>query len=48
MTSVLGHLTQLEFAQQYRAWQSCPPSQLFEAPVVEQVAEVCPSIQSHV
>ncbi|KAL1990600.1 hypothetical protein VTN49DRAFT_6439 [Thermomyces lanuginosus] len=39
MTSVLGHLTQLEFAQQYRAWQSCPPSQLFEAPVVEQVAE---------
>jgi DNA topoisomerase III len=32
MTSVLGHLTSLEFDQHYRQWKSCPPSALFEAP----------------
>ena len=31
MTSVLGHLTGLDFDQNYRSWTSCPPSQLFEA-----------------
>ncbi|KAK5100556.1 DNA topoisomerase [Lithohypha guttulata] len=33
MTSVLGHLTGLDFDQRYRKWTSCPPSQLFEAPI---------------
>lgn len=31
MTSVLGHLTGLDFDQRYKHWRSCPPSQLFEA-----------------
>jgi len=38
MTSVLGHLTGLDFDQNYRGWRSCRPDQLFEAPVVESVA----------
>ncbi|KAL4763919.1 DNA topoisomerase 3 [Aspergillus foveolatus] len=33
MTSVLGHLTSLEFERQYSGWASCPPAALFEAPV---------------
>ena len=40
MTSVIGHLTGLEFDQQYRKWTSCPPAQLFEAPVSNQVDQV--------
>ncbi|ETI22040.1 hypothetical protein G647_06111 [Cladophialophora carrionii CBS 160.54] len=31
MTSVLGHLTGLDFDKKYKNWRSCPPSQLFEA-----------------
>lgn len=41
MTSVLGHLTKLEFEKQYRGWQSCLPESLFEAPVFELVEDVC-------
>lgn len=41
MTSVIGHLTGLDFERQYRTWLSCPPSALFEAPVHESVADVC-------
>jgi DNA topoisomerase III len=33
MTSVLGHLTSLDFDQNYKQWRSCPPSVLFEAPI---------------
>lgn len=32
MTSVLGHLTGLDFDPRYKGWKSCPPSQLFDAP----------------
>ncbi|MCJ1342181.1 DNA topoisomerase [Peltigera leucophlebia] len=35
MTSVIGHLYGLDFRQEFRKWHSCPPGQLFEAPVVE-------------
>ncbi|OJK03161.1 hypothetical protein ASPACDRAFT_76254 [Aspergillus aculeatus ATCC 16872] len=38
MTSVLGHLTELEFAREYKSWLSCPPGALFEAPVHEAVS----------
>ncbi len=31
MTSVLGHLTGLDFDPEYKGWKSCPPSQLFDA-----------------
>ncbi|EEH09080.1 DNA topoisomerase III [Histoplasma capsulatum G186AR] len=39
MTSVIGHLTSLEFDSQYRGWNSCPPGRLFDAPVVDSVAK---------
>jgi DNA topoisomerase-3 len=46
MTSVIGHLTGLDFERQYKGWLSCPPSSLFEAPVKEEVDKVrLPSIQ---
>ncbi|QQK41483.1 DNA topoisomerase, type IA, domain 2 [Penicillium digitatum] len=35
MTSVVGHLTGLDFDRQYKGWMSCPPGSLFEAPVQE-------------
>ncbi|RAL10390.1 DNA topoisomerase 3 [Aspergillus homomorphus CBS 101889] len=38
MTSVLGHLTELEFGREYKSWLSCPPGALFEAPVHEAVS----------
>ncbi|KAI5290952.1 DNA topoisomerase [Ascosphaera acerosa] len=34
MTSVLGHLGQMDFHPQYRSWQSTPPQTLFEAPII--------------
>lgn len=40
MTSVIGHLTALDFESNYRGWTSCPPGALFEAPVQEFVAHV--------
>ncbi|KAI9367430.1 DNA topoisomerase [Aspergillus egyptiacus] len=33
MTSVMGHLTSVDFRREYRTWLSCPPAQLFEAPI---------------
>ena len=40
MTSVIGHLTALDFESHFRGWTSCPPSSLFEAPVQEFVSNV--------
>jgi hypothetical protein len=40
MTSVLGHLTGLEFEPQYKGWKSCSPGQLFDAPVLDIIEEV--------
>uniref|UniRef100_A0A131YRD8 DNA topoisomerase n=1 Tax=Rhipicephalus appendiculatus TaxID=34631 RepID=A0A131YRD8_RHIAP len=37
MTSVSGHLLNLDFVSGYRKWHSCAPSELFDAPV----AEIC-------
>jgi hypothetical protein len=33
MTSVSGHLLQLEFVGSYSNWQACSPMSLFDAPV---------------
>ena len=33
MTSVSGHLLNLEFASSYRGWRQCSPLALFDAPV---------------
>lgn len=40
MTSVVGHLTGLDFDREYKGWMSCPPGALFEAPVQETVDKV--------
>lgn len=40
MTSVIGHLTNLEFEREMKSWLSCPPGQLFEANVHEAVYSV--------
>ena len=41
MTSVIGHLTNLDFERQMKSWLSCPPGQLFDAQVLENVYSVC-------
>ena len=46
MTSVLGHLMGLEFEPQYKNWRSCPPGQLFEAPVLDTIDDVSARVQS--
>ena len=33
MTSVSGHMMELEFDPQYKTWSSCPPIALFTAPL---------------
>ena len=33
MTSVSGHLLNLEFTSSYRGWRTCSPLALFDAPV---------------
>lgn len=40
MTSVVGHLSTLDFEQQYRQWNSCQPGRLFDAPTVNYVDPV--------
>lgn len=40
MTSVIGHLTAIDFHTNYRKWGSCDPRQLFDAPIVESIDSV--------
>jgi DNA topoisomerase III len=37
ITSVLGHLMELEFDESYQKWSSCLPEQLFTAPIKKEV-----------
>ncbi|CAK9208461.1 unnamed protein product [Sphagnum troendelagicum] len=37
MTSVTGHLMELDFEDQYRKWHSCDPADLYHAPVRKRV-----------
>jgi DNA topoisomerase-3 len=39
MTSVFGHLLNMEFHEQFRKWWSCHPVQLFDLPVERGVEE---------
>ncbi|CAH2043602.1 unnamed protein product [Thlaspi arvense] len=39
MTSVIGHLMELEFADRFRKWHSCDPADLYQAPVMKHVPE---------
>jgi DNA topoisomerase-3 len=41
MTSVLGHLTGLEFPPDFKNWQFPPPVRLFDAPVQVKFSDVC-------
>lgn len=40
MTSVTGHLMELDFDERYRKWHSCDPADLYHAPVRKHVPEV--------
>jgi DNA topoisomerase III len=33
ITSVVGHLMQIEFDEKYMKWNSCNPEELFAAPI---------------
>lgn len=39
MTSVTGHLMELEFHESFRKWGSCDPSQLYDAPVEKHIPQ---------
>jgi hypothetical protein len=41
VTSVTGHLMELEFEERFRRWHSCDPADLFQAPVRKFVPQVC-------
>lgn len=40
MTSVSGHLTDVDFPRQYNSWTACDPIDLFEVPVIKSVKAV--------
>ena len=39
-TSVAGHLLELDFPPSHRTWLSCPPLDLYTAPIIKTVSEV--------
>lgn len=39
-TSVAGHVTEMDFGEGYRKWNSCQPSALFDAPIEVKVNKV--------
>lgn len=39
MTSVTGHLMEMDFEDQYRKWHSCDPAVLYQAPIRKRVPE---------
>lgn len=41
MTSVAGHLMELDFPASHKGWRSCSPVELFVAPVHKSVPGVC-------
>lgn len=40
MTCVSGHLTNVEFTNEYKNWSHPPPESLFTAPIVKNVHDV--------
>ncbi|OSS51014.1 hypothetical protein B5807_04405 [Epicoccum nigrum] len=38
-TCVAGHIVSHDFVERYRKWQSCPPADLFDAPIQSFIAE---------
>jgi DNA topoisomerase-3 len=45
ITSVAGHMMELEFDPAYKSWNSCAPIELFTAPVIKSVRKDCSQIQ---
>ena len=39
VTSVTGHMMEMDFTAPYKGWQSCPPVDLFNAPIERRVSE---------
>lgn len=39
ITSVLGHLTNMDFPDEYNNWRNVDPSDLFQAPINKDVVE---------
>ena len=48
MTSVIGHLSKLEFPSQYKNWRSCDPGVLFEVPAENTVPSDQKSIADNI
>ena len=46
-TSVAGHLTELNFTAAHTKWRSCPPQELYTAPVIKFIPQVRWGIPSH-
>jgi DNA topoisomerase III len=44
VTSVTGHITEIDFTEEHRKWSSCDPLALFDAPIRKQVSQVNPSL----
>ena len=40
MTSVSGHLMEMDFTEEHRKWNSCEPLSLFDAPVRKVIPQV--------
>jgi len=47
MTSVTGHLMELEFHDAFRKWGSCDPAQLYDAPVEKRIPQARPALLPH-
>ncbi|KAJ3064205.1 DNA topoisomerase, partial [Podochytrium sp. JEL0797] len=47
MTSVSGHLTNLDFPPEYRGWSNCDPSACFDAPIVKSVSQDMKTIEKN-
>ena len=46
MTSVLGHVKELDFSPEYGNWSLTPPDSLFDAQVLSKVADVSNTSES--
>ncbi len=47
VTSVRGHLMEIQFDQKYNKWGSCNPFDLFDAPTVVRVSESLEGVAAH-
>ncbi|KAG5455593.1 MAG: DNA topoisomerase, partial [Olpidium bornovanus] len=48
MTSVLGHVMETDFSNDFRKWASCDPLDLFDAPVVRRIQDKLKDVQQNI